>query len=77
MKRQALWMAVLLAACGGGSLLAQPHVNDGTSYLLNQSMDMSADFRDSSNTLFFADHLETFDVRSGEGLVNWKRSLRS
>lgn len=26
-----------------------------------------------SNTLFFADHLESFDAKSGEGLVNWKR----
>lgn len=30
-------------------------------------------FRDLSNTLFFADHLESFDAKSGEGLVNWKR----
>ena len=57
----------------GGNLLAQPHVNDGTSYLMNQPLDMSTDFRDLSNTLFFADHLESFDVKSGEGLVNWKR----
>ena len=34
---------------------------------------MSTDFRDLSNTLFFADHLESFDAKSGEGLVNWKR----
>ena len=46
---------------------------DGTSYLMNQPLDMSTDFRDLSNTLFFADHLESFDVKSGEGLVNWKR----
>lgn len=57
----------------GGNLLAQPHVNDGTSYLMNQPLDMSTDFRDLSNTLFFADHLESFDAKSGEGLVNWKR----
>lgn len=36
----------------GGNLLAQPHVNDGTSYLMNQPLDMSTDFRDLSNTLF-------------------------
>ena len=48
-------------------------VNDGTSYLMNQPLDMSTDFRDLSNTLFFADHLESFDAKSGEGLVNWKR----
>ena len=71
MKKELLAVAMLLFA--GGNLLAQPHVNDGTSYLMNQPMDMSTDFRDLSNTLFFADHLESFDAKSGEGLVNWKR----
>ncbi len=71
MKKELLAVAMLLFA--GGNLLAQPHVNDGTSYLMNQPLDMSADFRDLSNTLFFADHLESFDAKSGEGLVNWKR----
>ena len=40
---------------------------------MNHPLDMSTDFRDLSNTLFFADHLESFDAKSGEGLVNWKR----
>lgn len=71
MKKELLAVAMLLFA--GGNLLAQLHVNDGTSYLMNQPLDMSTDFRDLSNTLFFADHLESFDVKSGEGLVNWKR----
>ena len=71
MKKELLAVAMLLFA--GGNLLAQPHVNDGTSYLMNQPLDMSTEFRDLSNTLFFADHLESFDVKSGEGLVNWKR----
>lgn len=71
MKKELLAVAMLLFA--GGNLLAQPHVNDGTSYLMNQPLDMSTDFLDLSNTLFFADHLESFDVKSGEGLVNWKR----
>ena len=71
MKKDLLAVAMLLFA--GGNLLAQPHVNDGTSYLMNQPLDMSTDFRDLSNTLFFADHLESFDAKSGEGLVNWKR----
>ena len=66
MKKELLAVAMLLFA--GGNLLAQPHVNDGTSYLMNQPLDMSTDFRDLSNTLFFADHLESFDVKSGEGL---------
>ena len=71
MKKELLAVAMLLFA--GGNLLAQPHVNDGTSYLMNQPLDMSTDFRDLSNTLFFADHLESFVAKSGEGLVNWKR----
>lgn len=71
MKKELLAVAMLLFA--GGNLLAQPHVNDGTSYLMNQPLDMSTDFRDLSNTLFFADHLESFDAKSGERLVNWKR----
>lgn len=71
MKKELLAVAMLLFA--GGNLLAQPHVNDGTSYLMNQPLDMSTDFRDLSNTLFFADHLESFDAKSGEGLVDWKR----
>ena len=71
MKKELLAVEMLLFA--GGNLLAQPHVNDGTSYLMNQPLDMSTDFRDLSNTLFFADHLESFDAKSGEGLVNWKR----
>lgn len=71
MKKELLAVAMLLFA--GGNLLAQSHVNDGTSYLMNQPLDMSTDFRDLSNTLFFADHLESFDAKSGEGLVNWKR----
>ena len=71
MKKELLAVAMLLFV--GGNLLAQPHVNDGTSYLMNQPLDMSTDFRDLSNTLFFADHLESFDAKSGEGLVNWKR----
>lgn len=71
MKKELLAVAMLLFA--GGNLLAQPHVNDGTSYLMNQPLDMSTDFRDLSNTLFFADHLESFDAKSGEGLVNCKR----
>ena len=71
MKKELLAVAMLLFA--GGNLLAQPHVNGGTSYLMNQPLDMSTDFRDLSNTLFFADHLESFDAKSGEGLVNWKR----
>ncbi len=36
-------------------------------------VDQSADFNDLSNTYFLADSIASFDVASGEGLVNWKR----
>lgn len=62
---------MLLSVCG--SSMAQSRIVDGTPYLLNQALDMSTDFRDLSNTMFFTDHLESFDLKSGEGLVNWKR----
>ena len=42
MKKELLAVAMLLFA--GGNLLAQPHVNDGTSYLMNQPLDMSTVF---------------------------------
>lgn len=71
MKKEFLAVALFLFACGNS--WAQPAVTDGTSYLMNQPIDMSADFRDLGNTLFFADHLQSFDLKSGEGLVNWKR----
>ena len=67
MKKELLAVAMPLLA--GGNLLTQPHVNDGTSYLMNQGLDMSTDFRDLSNTLFFADHLESFAAKSGERCV--------
>ena len=72
MRKRIITLAALLCTmCGGAT--AQARVVDGTPYLLNQSVDMSSDFRDISNTFFYADHLESFDVQSGEGQVNWKR----
>ncbi len=71
MKKNFLALALLLFV--GGNLSAQ-QINDGTLYLMNQALDMTPDFRDLSNTMFFADHLESFDVNSGEGLVNWRRA---
>lgn len=71
MKTKFLAAAWLIASCG--SVWAQPKVTDGTSYLMNQAVDVSTDFYDLSNTMFFADHLASFDVQKAEGLVNWKR----
>ena len=55
MKTKFLAAALLIAATG--SAWAQPQVTNGTSYLMNQAIDVSADFYDLSNTMFFADHL--------------------
>lgn len=71
MKKAFLAVALLMFA--SGDLLSQPQYNQGSLYLMNQSLDMSADFHDMSNTLFFADHLDSFDAKSGEGMLNWKR----
>lgn len=49
MIKKILTVAMLVCTCS--SSLAQPHVNDGTSYLMNQALDMSTDFLDLSNTL--------------------------
>ncbi len=53
--------------------VAQLSVNDGTQRLMGQPVDVSADFRDFTNTFFFADRLDSFDISKGEGKVVWKR----
>lgn len=55
------------------SAAAQAPRNGGQTYLLSQSVDMSSDFAELSNTYFFADSLSTFDAAKGEGLLKWKR----
>lgn len=55
------------------TLNAQTQVTNGTSYLMNEGLDLSADFTDLANTYFLANELKSFDASKGEGLVNWKR----
>ena len=43
------------------------------SKLVNEPVDISDDFRDFSNILFFADSLASFDPESGSGSIKWKR----
>ncbi|SKB77063.1 TIM-barrel domain-containing protein [Dyadobacter psychrophilus] len=43
------------------------------SKLVNEPVDISGDFRDFSNTLFFADSLAAFDPATGIGKIKWKR----
>ena len=51
----------------------QLSLNGGQQYLLNQAVDMSADFADMSNVFFFADSLAQFDTSSASGKIKWKR----
>ncbi len=43
------------------------------SKLINEPVDVSGDFRDFSNTVFFADSLASFDPETGAGRLKWKR----
>lgn len=63
------FMMMLIA----GAVNAGPVIVGGTSYLMNQAVDVSSDFHDLANTYFFADKLADFDATSGEGTVRWKR----
>ena len=71
-KTFSILAASMFALCS--NIFAQAVHVDGSSYLMNQPMDMSVDFRDISNTFFFADHLASFDLQTGEGTVNWHRA---
>jgi alpha-D-xyloside xylohydrolase len=54
-------------------VVGQLSLNGGQQYLLNQAVDMSADFADMSNVFFFADSLAQFDTSSASGKIKWKR----
>ena len=43
------------------------------SKLINEPVDISEDFRDFSNTFFFADSLTSFNPETGKGQIKWKR----
>ena len=70
MKKAILALGILGYTLG---LSAQPQITGGTPYLLNQAVDVSADFLDPSNTLFLAESLTSFDASKGEGAVRWRR----
>ncbi|TDE14557.1 glycoside hydrolase family 31 protein [Dyadobacter psychrotolerans] len=60
----------LPALCLSGiKVFAQQH-----SKLVNEPVDISGDFRDFSNTLFFADSLASFNPETGSGQLKWKRN---
>ncbi len=66
-----LALSALLAA--PLSLAAQQKQSSGTSYLLNQTIDMSQDFSDLSNIYFFADSMASFNPSTGKGELKWMR----
>lgn len=55
------------------SVMADTRTNGGNAYLLDQSIDVSRDFSDFTNTYFFVDSLTSFDIKTGRGTVVWKR----
>lgn len=55
------------------SVMADTRTNGGNAYLLDQSIDVSRDFSDFTNTYFFVDSLTSFDIKTGKGTVVWKR----
>ena len=54
--------------------IAQMTTNNGVPYLMNQSVDMSAQFADPTNTYFAADSLVSFDIATGRGIIQWSRN---
>lgn len=55
------------------AIMADTRTNGGNAYLLDQSVDVSRDFSDFTNTYFFVDSLTSFDTKTGKGTVVWKR----
>lgn len=55
------------------SVMADTRTNGGNAYLLDQSVDVSRDFSDFTNTYFFVDSLTSFDIKTGRGTVVWRR----
>jgi len=59
--------------CCSMLMAQQPQQTGGVNYLMNGVVDVSEDFSQMGNILFLPDHVENFNVNSGEGLINWKR----
>lgn len=72
MKKRVFLLTFIMMLIAG-AVNAGPVIVGGTSYLMNQAVDVSSDFHDLANTYFFADRLADFDAASGEGTVRWKR----
>ena len=70
-----LSISLLLAGAGvAHRASAQLTLNNGVPYLLSQSVDVSQQFADPTNTYFFADSLVSFDAATGQGILQWSRN---
>ncbi|MDD4032996.1 MAG: hypothetical protein PHS48_07110, partial [Bacteroidales bacterium] len=58
-----------------GTLGFQKPAQGQTPYLINEPVDISPDFRDFTNTYFFADSLAAFDPTTGSGRIGYKRAV--
>ena len=65
--------ASLFSLWPAAAVMADTRTNAGNAYLLDQSIDVSRDFSDFTNTYFFVDSLTSFDINTGKGTVIWKR----
>ena len=71
MKKLTIAMTLLSASLSAG---AQVTLNNGIPYLMNQTVDMSQQFSDATNTYFTADSLVSFDTTTGRGILKWQRN---
>jgi len=77
MKRKLKSHLSTLLLLAGGMVFQTGHaqltLNNGVPYLLSQTVDMSQQFTDPTNTYFFADSLVSFDPATGRGVIRWIR----
>lgn len=68
-------LAAAALMLSGVSVQAQITTNEGTPYLLTQTVDMSGQFGDPTNHYFVADKLVDFDAATGWGTISWSRQM--
>lgn len=66
--RISLWIGILCSICSF-KIMAQ-----SAQTLMNETVDLSSDFRNYTNTYFLADSLASFNPQTGSGAVKWRRA---
>jgi alpha-D-xyloside xylohydrolase len=56
------------------SILKNSHAQIESNYLVNEPIDISADFRNFTNSYFLADSLVSFDPQAGIGTIRWQQN---